>query len=200
MDLYGPRIAADPGRTGPAVRSARIAERRQRGDERVAAEAPVNIRAPRPTSSAPDSLLVLTGHVGNLRIAMPVAALERVLPMAMLTPLPEMPPVIVGMLNLHGAGLLVVNPRPLLGLPTPPFRPDQRLIVLRADTRFVLWVDSVERIVDTPFSEAPRCAAPSELPLAPYTVNLEGDTALVLSPEALDPGAGIALPEGAEQT
>jgi purine-binding chemotaxis protein CheW len=161
----------------------------------VAAQSPANRGAPHPRSSTSDSILVLTGHVGNLTIAVPVAALERVLPMAMLTPLPEMPPAIVGMLNLHGAGLLVVNPRPLLGLPTPPYLPEQRLIVLRASTRFVLWVDTVERIVQTSFHDTPQWGMSSEHALVRYMVNLEGETALVLSLEALEPEVGSAYRE-----
>jgi chemotaxis signal transduction protein len=142
-------------------------------------------------------MLVLAGRVGNLSIAVPIAALERVLPMAMLTPLPEMPPTIVGMLNLHGAGLLVVNPRPLLGLPTPPYLPDQRLIVLRLTTRFVLWVDTVERIVQTSFHDAPQWGTTSERALVRYTADLEGDTTLVLSLEALEPGSAGTYREDA---
>jgi chemotaxis signal transduction protein len=163
----------------------------------VAAQSPATIGAPRPTSSTPNSILVLTGHIGNLSIAVPVAALERVLPMAMLTPLPEMPAAIVGMLNLHGVGLLVVNPRPLLGLPTPPYLPDQRLIVLGASTRFVLWVDTVERIVQTSFHDAPQSAMTAERGLVRYTANLEGETTLVLSLEGLEPGAGSLYREDA---
>jgi chemotaxis signal transduction protein len=163
----------------------------------VAAQSPASIRAPHPTSPTPDSMLVLTGHIGSVSIAVPVAALERVLPMAMLTPLPEMPPTIVGMLNLGGAGLLVVNPRPLLGLPTPPYLPDQRLIVLRVHTRFVLWVDTVERLVQTPCHDAPQRGTTSEHALVRHMVNLEGETTLVLALEALEPGAGSVYREDA---
>jgi positive phototaxis protein PixI len=165
----------------------------------VAAQSPANIGAPHPRSLTPASMLVLTGRIGNLAIAVPVAGLERVLPMAMLTPLPEMPPAIVGMLNLHGAGLLVVNPRPLLGLPTPPYLPEQRLIVLRTSTRSVLWVDTVERIVQTSFHDAPQWGTTAERGLVRYTVNLEGETTLVLSLEALEPGVGSVYREDAGQ-
>jgi chemotaxis signal transduction protein len=158
----------------------------------VAAQALKNLSAPLATSPAPDSMLVLAGRVGKLGIALPVAAVERVLPMAMITPVPEMPPHVVGVLNMHGVSLLVVNPRPLLGLPTPRHLPDQRLVIVNAGTRFVLWVDTVERIVHTPFHQAPQGVAASERALAPYIANLEGETTLVLSPEALDPGTDSA--------
>jgi chemotaxis signal transduction protein len=139
-------------------------------------------------SPALDSMLVLAGRVGDLGIAVPVAAVERVLPMATITPVPDMPSHVVGVLNLHGASVLVVNPRPLLGLPTPLHLPAQRLVIVHASTRFVLWVDTVERIVDTPFHQAPQGVNASERGLAPFIVNLDGETTLVLSPEALDPG------------
>jgi chemotaxis signal transduction protein len=144
-------------------------------------------------------MLLLAGRVGNLGIAVPVTAIERVLPMATLTPVPEMPSCIVGVLNLHGDSLLVVNPRPLLGLPTPRYHPDQRLVIVHACTRFVLWVDTVERIVHALYHHAPQSTVTPEQALAPYIVNLEGETTLVLSPEALDPGAAGAYREDTEQ-
>ncbi len=165
----------------------------------MAAKAPTNMSAPCLATSAPNSILLLIGRIGNLCIAAPVDAIERILPMVMLTPMPEMPQTIVGLLNLHGDALLVVNPRPLLGLPTPPYLPDQRLIVVKARSRFALWVDSVERILHTPFQDAPRHDGMSERNPAPYIVNLEGETVQVLALEVLDPGATGAYREEAEQ-
>jgi chemotaxis signal transduction protein len=158
----------------------------------VAAQALENTSAPLAGSPAIDTMLVLAGRVGNLGFALPVAAVERVLAMAAITPVPEMPRHVVGVLNLHGASLLVVNPRPLLGLPTPRHLTEQRLVIVNAGTRFVLWVDTVERIVHTPFHKAPSGVVAFERALAPYIANLEGETTLILSPEALDPGTGFA--------
>jgi chemotaxis signal transduction protein len=66
--------------------------------------------------------------------------------MAALTPVPDAPPGIVGLLNLGGTTLVAVDPRPRLDQPPATSHPDQRLIVMVAGTRYLLWVDAVEQI------------------------------------------------------
>ena len=98
----------------------------------------------------------MIGKIGDHPYAVPVSAVERTLPMAALLRLPEVPQDVVGVLNLYGAVLAVVDPRPRLGHPTPPFHADQRLVVLRAGTRYLLWIDGIERIASAavqPFDE-----------------------------------------------
>jgi hypothetical protein len=61
-------------------------------------------------------------------------------------------------------------------------------------------VDAVERIVLTPFQEAPQGTMPAERAVVRHMVNPEGETTLVLSPEALEPGCGDAYRGDAERT
>jgi chemotaxis signal transduction protein len=99
------------------------------------------------------SLLVV--QLADRRFALSGAAVERVLPMAELTPLPEPPPGIAGLLSVGGALLAVVDPRPRLGLATPPIHPDQHLVLVAASTRYLLWVDRVEALLAAPIEELP---------------------------------------------
>ena len=133
-------------------------------------------------------MLLLIGRLGQQRVALPVFAVERVLPMVALTKLPELPGTVAGVLNLHGTILPVVDPRPQFGLPTPPFLPSQRLVVLRAHTRFVLWLDSVDQIVTNEIQRV-NTATPDASPMrAPLLTTVDGETMPVLWPFALAPG------------
>jgi len=134
----------------------------------------------------------LIGKIGDHPYAVPVSAVERTLPMAALLRLPETPQDVVGVLNLHGAVLSVVDPRPRLGQRTPPFHPDQRLVVLRAGTRYLLWIDEVERIASAAVRPFESVTVASERALVPFLVHLDGETIPVISPRALDPGPVVA--------
>jgi chemotaxis signal transduction protein len=136
--------------------------------------------------------LLLIVRVGSQRYALPAAAVERILPMAALTPLPGAPRDVAGLLNLHGEILPVVDPRPhLAGVAlansagsagSAPAEPDtsQHLVVVVAQTRYLLWVDAAEQVF-----------APSALSTA-GVVRLGDAVVPVLFPESLDPGPLLA--------
>ena len=140
--------------------------------------------------SITNTQLLLIVRVGSQRYALPAAAVERILPMAALTPLPGTPRDVAGLLNLHGDVLPVVDPRPHLagiaagnaarGAPAAP-DPSQHLVVVVAQTRYLLWVDEAEQVF---------------VPVASSmigVVRLGGAVVPVLSPESLDPGPLLAL-------
>jgi purine-binding chemotaxis protein CheW len=105
-------------------------------------------------SVAPASNAVLLVTIGGARYGLPLAQVQRVLPMASVLRLPDQPSGTLGVLNLRGDVLRVVDPRPRLGLTSPACTADQRLIVLAAGSqRFLLWVDGVEDVAEHP-SEA----------------------------------------------
>ena len=126
--------------------------------------------------------------VGGRRHAIPLEQVERVERMAAPTSLPAARPGVVGVLNVRGQVLPVVDPRPRLGLATPPFAMDQSLVVVTAGTRYLLWVDGVERIQLLP--EIP--ATPPADVGASVVVRLDDEAVPLLSPEVLDPGPIIA--------
>ena len=132
--------------------------------------------------------LLLISRVADRSFALPAQAVERILWMAALISLPDAPRGVVGILNLQGATLPVVDPRPGLGLP--PSRPDpsQHLIVMSIGTRYILWVDEVERIVLVQADDVDAVHVGTERALVPFAVRLHGALVPVLAPEALDPG------------
>ena len=93
---------------------------------------------------------VLLVRLGERQYGLPIASVERVLPMAYVSPLPDVGEGLLGMLNLHGQVLPVLDPRPLLGLPTPAPAAEHRLVLLSSTTRFLMWVDMVEEVVTCP--------------------------------------------------
>ncbi len=125
---------------------------RREGRVLVIESTPVPSERParRGAGGAPRETAVLVVQLADRRLAIPSAVVERVLPMAELTPLPDPPPGIVGLLNVAGATLPVVDPRPRLGLSTPAVRPDQHLVLVAAPTPYLLWVDRVETLTVAP--------------------------------------------------
>jgi chemotaxis signal transduction protein len=131
-------------------------------------------------------LLLIVG-IGAQRYALPVAAVARVLPMAAPTPLPAAPPGVVGVIPFRGALLPVVDPRPRLGQPTVAQQPDQHLVAVAAEPRYLLWVDRAETVVAAPPLALAELPGDGSDPLAPQLVLLGDDYLPVLSVAALAP-------------
>jgi chemotaxis signal transduction protein len=94
---------------------------------------------------------------------------------------------LLGMLNLHGQVLPVIDPHPRLGLPSPMLTADHRLILLQAKAPFLLWVDEVDEVVTGPadaLSDVPSQQAGS---LVPHVMRLGESMVPVLAPAALEP-------------
>ncbi len=115
--------------------------------------------------------------IDGQRYAVALTAVERVLPMVAVSPLPDGPPVALGVINVHGAIAPVVDVRRRLGLSAREFGVSAHLLVARAGRRtLVLAADQVLGVVEV--------AAESVVPS-----------------EALLPGIGrvagvVALPDG----
>jgi purine-binding chemotaxis protein CheW len=88
----------------------------------------------------------VTAVLGSSRYALDAARVERALRMVALVPVPDAAHGVAGLVDVHGELLPVVDPRPRLGLPAATPHPDQHLLIVRAATRFALWVDAVERV------------------------------------------------------
>jgi chemotaxis signal transduction protein len=132
---------------------------------------------------------VVIGGIGENRYALPAMLISRVLAMAALTPLADAPPGVIGLLNLHGDILPVVDPRPRLHLPTPAFHPDQRLLVVTTPNIYLLWLDRVDDVlVAQPEDFHAVAVSPNAHPLSPSVLSVGGELIPVLSLEALNPG------------
>lgn len=129
-------------------------------------------------------------QLGGRRFAIPTAAIIRILPMAAPTPLPDSAPGIVGVLAFQGVTLPVVDPRPRLDLATVLPHPEQHLVAIAAETRYLLWIDRAETIAAT--QPQPRGDARGSTPLvASHLVRVEDEHIPVLSTLAFDPGAVV---------
>ena len=73
---------------------------------------------------------VLVFHIGAERYALPLAAVQRVLPAARLKALPGTPPYVAGLLDLHGAPVPVIDVSRLAGTPAEALRYDTRILLV----------------------------------------------------------------------
>jgi len=75
-------------------------------------------------------LKVLVFHIGAERYALPLAAVQRVLPAARLKALPGTPSWVAGLLDLHGAPVPVIDVSLLAGTPAEALRYDTRILLV----------------------------------------------------------------------
>src|SRR2546425_9177325 len=135
-----------------------------------------------------DAPRLLLCRIGAGRFALPADQVERVERMAALTPLPEAPLGIAGLLNLRGAVLPVVDPRPRLGAPSPAIDPDQHLVVVAAGERYLLWVDRVEQLIALPPEQVDAIDGGRAAGLTGGVARIDGAPMPILSLAALAPG------------
>jgi purine-binding chemotaxis protein CheW len=93
-------------------------------------------------------MLLLAFRLGEQRYGLPLQAVERVLPMVAIAPLPQAPRIVLGMVNFHGEVVPVVDVRRRLDLPPREYGLDSWLLVVRTSRRVLaLPVDAVEGVV-----------------------------------------------------
>ena len=83
------------------------------------------------------SLVLVAFVVGDRRLALELGVVERVLPMAAVTPLPLAPDVVLGAINVAGTIVPVFDVRRRLGMPERHYGPDARLVLARTARRVV---------------------------------------------------------------
>ena len=140
--------------------------------------------------------LLLFVRLGDQRYALPCDAVQRILPMAAPTVFPGAPAGVIGVLAFAGQLLPVIDPRPRLLLNTVAPHPQQHLIVLRATTIFLLWVDRAETVEFVAPAALVDIASDATDPLARHLARLGGESIPVLIPQAFDPGAFLRAAGG----
>jgi chemotaxis signal transduction protein len=146
----------------------------------------------------PTTRLLVVGRIGEQRYAWPAASVERVLAMAAVTRVADLPPGVAGLIDVHGDTLAVVDPRPRLGLPAQTARPEQHLLLLHATGRYLLWVDSIETIVSVEAAAFDAVQLDGGEASAPFVTRVDGQLVSVLSPAVFDPGHVIQARTGAQ--
>jgi purine-binding chemotaxis protein CheW len=117
-----------------------------------------------------------------------VELVERAVQMVAVTPLPAAAPGVAGVVDVQGDVLLVVDPRPALGLEPVAPRLGQHLLVVYARTRFALWVDRVDRVVSTEGNTSGGVDPAAHPGAAARLIHVEEGVVPVLPVETLDPG------------
>lgn len=105
-------------------------------------------------------LQLLCVEVAGHRCGVPTDVVVEVHPAVQLSPLPDAPPAIVGIVNRRGSALPVLDLRRRLGLPTRKVQLDDRLVVLKTRARVVaLLVDAAVDVIDVPAESMDRAVA-----------------------------------------
>jgi chemotaxis signal transduction protein len=134
------------------------------------------------------SSLMVIGRIADRAFAVPARAVERILRMVAVTPLPGAPPQVAGVINLHGTILPVVDPRLHLDLPRAAPHVDHHLMVVLAAQRYALWMDEVERVVLAQSGDFETVNPSATGTPATGLVRIDGAVIPVLSVLAFDPG------------
>jgi purine-binding chemotaxis protein CheW len=88
--------------------------------------------------SAQSGTEVLVFEVASQRYALPTRDVRELVRAVTITPLPDAPPVIEGVVNVRGRVLPVLDIRARFGLPARPLEPSDHFIVASAGTRGVI--------------------------------------------------------------
>ncbi|HEU4326010.1 MAG TPA: chemotaxis protein CheW [Roseiflexaceae bacterium] len=139
---------------------------------------------------------VLIFRLGEAGYSMPVQAVREVTQLRACTPLPVMPAHIVGLVNLRGRLLSVLDIRPLLGIPRTAPRPESGLLrVALGEVEVGLLIDEVVEVRRDDGGSAPALSALAGQSVAwvrgvDRQLNLLIDPALLLSDPRLQNGEG----------
>ena len=144
------------------------------------------ITDPDTTSPSSDLERLLTCSAGGMTLAVRVDVVRRILRMATLSPMPGSSAAI-GMVNLAGDVLPVVDSRSAMGLPTAPTHPSQYLIFIEDRSRYLLWVDTVEHMLEAHTYPAVSLRDAPRMSVAASVAQIEGKVVPVLDTRALDP-------------
>ncbi|MDF1565443.1 MAG: chemotaxis protein CheW [Deltaproteobacteria bacterium] len=102
----------------------------------------------------------LSFSVSSECYAVPVERVEEALRLAWPTPVAEAPPDVLGVLNLGGELLVVVDPAHRLGLKIqPPCQADFLLVLSREEDQVALKIDSIEGLIEGSPTSTPRSAS-----------------------------------------
>ncbi len=126
-----------------------------------------------------NQLVVFT--LGDRRYGLPLSAVERIVHVVDVTPLPKAPDIVLGVVNLQGRVIPVINVRRRFHLPEREIALTDQMVIAHAARRLVaLVVDSVTGVLE--YSEQGAVAAQEVLPELQYVegvVKLEDGLILI---------------------
>jgi purine-binding chemotaxis protein CheW len=99
--------------------------------------------------SAPQKVTIVTFRLGSQVYALPIAPVRQIIEMVTITPLPQVSPNVVGVINFHGVIAPVINLRGHLGLADFPLKLHTPIILVTVSEHLVgLIVDQVLDVVE----------------------------------------------------
>lgn len=133
----------------------------------------------------PERVVIFT--IDEQRYAVPLLAVERIVRMVEITPIPGAPPFVRGVITCHGEIMPVLDLRRRLGLPERPVELGDQLIITRCAKRcLVLMVDSVCGVWECPEQMFTACAEIlPDLPFLSGVAKLPQGLILLQDPAAL---------------
>lgn len=140
----------------------------------------------------PGELHLLSVEVGDATCGLPLDLVLEIHAAVQLTPLPDAPEVVVGLVNRRGHPLPVLDLRRRLGLPSRPVQVEDRLVVLKLPDRNVaLLVDAAVEVLEVPAAAVDAAVVRSTQALRSCGVAVLPDGLLVV----LDPSAFLSSRE-----
>lgn len=96
----------------------------------------------------------VTFHLDNEKYGIKVMQVQEVLRMTEIAPVPGAPHYVLGIINLRGSVVTVIDTRRRFGLPDTDADDETRIVIVEADNNVVgILVDSVAEVVDLQMSE-----------------------------------------------
>ncbi len=94
-------------------------------------------------------LLLLVFRLADRRYALPLAAVERVVRAVAVTPVPDAPAIVLGVISVHGQIVPVLSMRLRFGLPQPALGPDDQFVLASSAGRAVaLLIDEAQAVIE----------------------------------------------------
>lgn len=101
-----------------------------------------------------DDIQFVVFRLDEQRYALPLGAVERIVRAVELTPLPNAPAIVLGIMNMAGRVLPVLNLRRRFGLPEREIGAADQLLIARTARRMVaLVVDEAQEVIERPDTE-----------------------------------------------
>jgi purine-binding chemotaxis protein CheW len=99
-------------------------------------------------------MMLLVFKLDNWHCALPISIVEKAFHAVAVTSLPETPDIILGLINVHGTLLPVVNIRKRFHLPEKKLMPSDRMIIASTRRRQVaLIVDSIADVIECAYEQ-----------------------------------------------
>lgn len=101
-----------------------------------------------------DLIQLVIFSLNEQRYALPLSMVERIIRIVQVTPLPEAPEIVTGVINVQGRIIPVLNIRSLFGLPEREMNVDDQLLIAHTpENTLALLVETVGGVVNYPEKE-----------------------------------------------